>query len=204
MGYRDPQKALRALYKIANTQGGYFTAKQANTAGYERRHVDYHVKAGNFERIINGLFRIPTIPVGEHDDLIRISLWSRGRDDAPQGVFSHITALTLYDLSEIIPHRIHLTVPPSFRKDPPKECVLHRDRLASSEIRDRGEFRVTTPLRTIIDLAKSSNASREQLQKATDEALDRGLIRQSQLKNEIDKNSELSWLLSKQKIHLNR
>ena len=111
MPYRDNQQALRALYAVATTQGGYFTAKQAGGAGYGIRHLDYHAKTGNFERISHGLYRLPTIPLSEHDDLIRLSLWSRDRSDRPQAVASHITALELHHLSDVLPTKIHLTVP---------------------------------------------------------------------------------------------
>ena len=84
MAYRSTQAARRELSDLAQTQGGYFTAKQATKAGYGRRHLDYHVKVGNFERVDRGLYRLPTVPPSVHDDLIRLSLWSRGRDDQPQ------------------------------------------------------------------------------------------------------------------------
>jgi hypothetical protein len=60
-----------------------------------------------------------SLAVPEHDDLIRLSLWSRDRSDRPQAVASHITALELHHLSDVLPTRIHLTVPRSFRKAAP-------------------------------------------------------------------------------------
>ena len=80
MPYRDTQTARRALYRTAARQGGYFTAKQAQAAGYPKQHVAYHAMVGNFERVERGLFRLPSVPPSEHDDLIRLSLWSRGRE----------------------------------------------------------------------------------------------------------------------------
>jgi predicted transcriptional regulator of viral defense system len=177
--YRDPKKALRSLYSLASGQGGYFTAKQAAKVGYGKQHVDYHVKAANFERVERGLYRLPTVPASEHDDLIRWSFWSRGRDDEPQAVVSHETALGLYDLGELLPSKLHFTVPPSFRKRAPKGCALHKGRLAPHEVEDRGGFRVTTPLRTLLDAAETVNS--EQLGKAVREALDRGLVSRSKL-----------------------
>ena len=100
MTYRSQKYALRSLTALALTQGGYFTAKQAEQAGYRNPHLVYHLKAGNFERAGHGLYRIPTLPLSAHDDLVRLSLWSRGRDDQPQAVVSHQTALGLYDLGD--------------------------------------------------------------------------------------------------------
>jgi len=60
IAYRSNQQARRELFDIAATQCGYFTAKQAAAAGYGKRHIDYHVKSDNCERVERGLFRLPT------------------------------------------------------------------------------------------------------------------------------------------------
>ena len=38
MPYSDTQAALRALHRTAASQGGDFTAKQAQAAGYFKQH----------------------------------------------------------------------------------------------------------------------------------------------------------------------
>lgn len=174
------RESARTLTSLAQSQGGYFTAKQALENGYEYPQIVYHVSVGNFERVGYGLYRIPTIPPGENDDLIRLTLWSRNQKDEPQAVVSHESALVLHGLTELLPNRIHLTVPQSFRKPTPKECILHKAKLKPEEIEEREGFRVTKPLRTIVDAA-NGEVSLEQLGKAIAEALKRGLIRRSSL-----------------------
>lgn len=182
MAYRDTQQALRTLTAVAATQGGYFTARQAEQAGYVYPHLTYHVNRGNFERIERGLYRIPTIPLSEHDDLIRLTLWSRGRDDAPQAVVSHESALSLHELSDMLPGKVHLTVPRSFRRAAPTECTLHKADLAEHESTAWGAFRVTTPLRTLTDVASEHAVPTEQLERAVRDALERGLVVLSRLR----------------------
>lgn len=194
MAYRDTHESIRVLYALAATQGGYFTAKQAAQAGYHYSHLIYHLQAGNFERAGHGLYRLSTVPPSEHDDFIRLSLWSRNREDVPQAVVSHESALLLHQLSDVLPHRIHLTVPPSFRKHSPKGCILHKAKLTSREIEAREGFSVTTPLRTLIDAALSTSVSDEQLAKAVDDAMRRGLVRAAVLKKEIARVSGVSRL----------
>src|SRR3954452_12470094 len=134
---RSTREAHRALFALASSQGGYFTAKQAKEAGYGYKHLDYHETAGNFERVEHGLYRLPTVPPTEHDDLIRLSLWSRNQKDEPQAVVSHESALVLHELTELLPNRIHLTVPPKFRKPTPRGCILYKSSLAAEDVEER-------------------------------------------------------------------
>lgn len=192
MAYRDQKPALRALTAIAASQGGYFTARQAEEVGYGYPHLCYHLSAGNFERTDRGLYRIPTIPLSEHDDLLRLWFWSRGRDDQPQAVVSHQTALALHDLAEFIPTRMHLTVPPSFRRRDPKGCTLHKGTLEEGDTQEMSSLRVTTPLRTLHDLADDPSMPTEQFERAVEEAASRGLIRRSQTKALLEAREALS------------
>src|SRR5207249_202327 len=102
------RETARVLFSKAMEQSGYFTAKQAIEAGYNYSHLDYHLASGNFERVEHGLYRLTRLPPGEHDDLVRLNLWSRDRQDEPQAVVSHESALVLHGLSELLPGEIHL------------------------------------------------------------------------------------------------
>ncbi len=195
MVYRDTQESLRALHGIATGQGGYFTAKQAAGAGYDYPHLNYHLKAGNFERADHGLYRIVTIPLAEQDQLIRLSLWSRDRQDHPQAVASHETALALHGLSDVLPRRVHLTVPRSFRKAVPAGCVLHRAATPETDVEQRDGYNITTPLRTLIDVATGDTVTGEQLARAIDDALQRGLVRRAKLESAAKAFPEASRLL---------
>jgi predicted transcriptional regulator of viral defense system len=187
---RSSRTSFRKLSALAQEQGGYFIAKQAKEIGYDYPHLEYHLAAGNFERIGHGLYRLPIISPSEHDDLIRLALWSRDRNDVPQAVVSHESALVLHNLTELLPNRTHLTVPPKFRKLVPKGCVLHKDILTAKEIEERAGFRVTTPLRTLLDAA-SGGVSQEQLDKAVKEALARGLVRRNKLAQALRENPRI-------------
>jgi len=173
---RDPQENARALYQIAAAQGGYFTAAQAWQAGYTYSQQHFHVARGNWFKIDRGLFRLRDFPAGEREDLIRWSLWSRNQKGVPQAVVSHDTALTVHELSDVMPARVHLTVPPRFRKRVPPGCVLHKANPSPDDVEPRTGYQVTTPLRTLIDVADSA-LSQEHLNKAVRDALDRGLVR---------------------------
>ena len=112
---RNP--ARRNLFEIAEAQSGFFTTKQAKAAGFAEKTHPYHVKAGNWTREYRGIYRLVDFPSVERPDLVLWYLWSRGRDDVPRGVYSHETALSLYELSDANPSKLHMTVPMSFRRN---------------------------------------------------------------------------------------
>jgi predicted transcriptional regulator of viral defense system len=173
---RDPRDNARQLYQIAAAQGGYFTSAQARQAGYAYSQQHFHVSRGNWLKVDRGLFRLRDFPPGEREDLIRWSLRSRNRMGVPQAVVSHDTALTVHALSDVMPDRVHLTVPGGFRKKVLPGCVLHKADLASGDVESRTGYQVTTPLRTLLDVA-GGPLSQEHLNKAVRDALERGLVR---------------------------
>lgn len=166
--------------EIAAVQGGYFTARQALKAAYGYRLQHFHCKCGNWKREGHGLFRLSHYPMPERPDLIRLSLWSRDQRGEIQAVVSHETALSLHELSDVMPAKIHLTVPHGFRKAVPPNCVLHSRELHAHDWTSRGGYRVTTPLQTLLDAAES-DLSQEHLDDAVAQALSRGLVREKHL-----------------------
>jgi hypothetical protein len=105
-------------------------------------------------------------------------LWSRNRLGEPQGVFSHATALTLHDLSDVMPAKLDMTVPPGFRRmaATPDVLRLHHARLSERDVQTIDGVRATTPLRTLIDVIAEGVIAPELQVQAVDQALRRGLI----------------------------
>ena len=171
----DRRDLRRRLFSLAAQQGGYFTAAQAKSLGYSYQAQAHHVAAGNWHRIDRGLFRLAEWIPEIHDDLIRWTLWSKG-----EGVVSHDTALGVQGVGEFESPRVHLTVPPGFRKRD-EAVVLHRADLADSDIVDFGGFRVTNVVRSLIDVA-TGGADEDQLVRAIDEAAAAGLLTIRQLR----------------------
>ena len=73
-------------------------------------------------------------------------------------------------------------------------CVLHKASLATAEVEERTGFRVTTPLRTLVDVATGA-ISHEQLEKAVAEALTRGLVRRTKLLTAARKDPRLHRIM---------
>ena len=173
-----------ALYKLAERQQGLFTARQAVEAGFDHRNHSYHVASGNWEREYRGIYRLTSFPYSPSSQLVMWYLWSCNKAGEAQGVYSHETALELYELSDLAPAKIHMTVPPNFRRElaTPKLIVLHKQALKPDDWRYVEGYRVTTPTRTLYDVIHSPRVSREFVCQAIDEGLRRGLYPQDKLK----------------------
>lgn len=167
MSRRD---ARRALSSLAARQVGYFTAAQAKEIGYSYQAQAYHVNVGNWIRVDRALFRFPGWPGGPHDSLVRWSLWGQG-----QAVVSHDTALTVHDLGNANPARIHLTVPTAFGGRGDDHLVLRRSDIPATDVEDREGFRVTTAIRTLFDVA-SEGPTQSDFDDAVADGLTGGLV----------------------------
>lgn len=177
MKWRNPAEARDKLYLFANDQAGYFTAGQALQAGYSRPLHTYHCRRRDWLRIDRAIYRLRNFPHGHFEDLVRWILWSGG-----QAVVSHETAAVVYDLGDVMPARIHLTLPPGFRKKVTGGIIVHRARLADQEVVLREGVRVTAPLRTILDLAADALES-DWLAGVTRDALAHGLVSRQELES---------------------
>ena len=180
---RGRREAGKRLYEIAEDQQGFFTTKQAKAAGFAENTHPYHVQAGNWIREHRGIYRLTRFPRGDRPDLMLWALWSRNREEVAQGVYSHQTALSLHDLSDVMPAKLHMTVPRRFRRnsETPRVLVLHLADLPQSDIGAAYGVRVTKPMRTILDLLTGGEVSPATLRQAVREGLRRGLIRRSEI-----------------------
>jgi predicted transcriptional regulator of viral defense system len=180
---KERKETAKQLYEIAEGQQGFFTTKQAKAAGFAENTHPYHVQAGNWIREHRGIYRLASFPRGERPDLMLWSLWSRNRKEAAQGVYSHQTALSIYDLSDVMPAKLHMTVPKNFRRNSeiPGVVVLHFADLPQVDIGAVHGVRVTKPMRTILDLLKGGEIPPVTLRQALREGLRHGLIRRSEI-----------------------
>ena len=177
--------ASRRLFEYALDQQGFFTTKQAKDAGFAENTHPYHVQAGNWLREHRGIYRLAQFPPAERPDLILWAHWSRNRREEVQGVYSHQTALSLHELSDVNPAKIHMTVPVGFRKNSaiPPLLVLHYADLADSDIESAAGYRYTRPLRTILDAIASGELERSMITQAVRQAFERGLITRNQIRS---------------------
>ena len=143
----------------------------------------YHVRAENWEGVRRGIYRMAPLPPPEDGEMMVWLLWTRGRDEKPVGAMSHQTALSLFELGDFNPAKVHITVPPTFRRNSrlPKTVVLHRAGLAPGQITQMRGLRVCRPVRAVCDVAASDPNAIDDLRPAAMEARQRGLITEREL-----------------------
>lgn len=98
---------------------------------------------GQIERRGTGLYRFPLTPASRLDTYMEATLWPRG----VRGVLSHETALELYELSEVHPAKIHVTLPRLYRvrREVPPAFLLHHEDLEPHQVTLHEGIGVVTP-----------------------------------------------------------
>lgn len=179
------REASRRLFEFAELQQGFFTTKQAKAAGFAENTHSYHVRVGNWIREHRGIYRLTLFPTTDRPDLVLWALWSRNRNEEVEGVYSHQTAIRLYDLSDLNPAKLHMTVPTDFRRnsDIPGILVLHYADVPECDVQTSQGFKFTRPLRTMLDLIEAGAVEQRFIRQGLREAVDRGLITRQQIRN---------------------
>lgn len=182
------------LYQIAEQQGGYFSAAQARQAGFSRSLLAYHLGTGRFERIKPRIYRFVQFPASKHEDLY--VAWLQA---GPQAVISHDSALALYDLSDLLPSQVHVTVPSTTSRRR-TGLRFHTKRLDPKDVNRYEGLPVTTVLRTLVDVATGGLAN-EQVLQAIHEALSRGLITRDSLQQQAESQGGRIKRLAAEALH---
>ncbi len=179
---RNPIKSRpdhKLLFEVATDQGGYFTAKQAHEAGFSDPLIHYHTQRGRFKPIWprHGLYRLRDFPTSQHEHF-----WAAWVAAGPDAVLSHESALRLHGLSDITPRFVHVWIPfdrrPRLPRSIPHGVKYHVTRkwLKPEEITLVDGLRVTTPLRTLLDVA-AGGTTPDQVAMAIKRALEREWIK---------------------------
>jgi predicted transcriptional regulator of viral defense system len=171
------------LFDIIDHQQGYFTAAQIASCGIPTSSVRRKVVSGEWIREQRGMYRLARYPLTDRPELVVWSLWSQNRKGAPQGVWSHETALDIHDLGDLMPAKMHMTVPRGFRRrcTIPPVLQLHYENLAPEHVEQHQGFCVTTVLKTLIDLYASDSYSVDFIAEAIEQALREGSVSRRQI-----------------------
>jgi predicted transcriptional regulator of viral defense system len=148
-----PGAAFNQLADLAADQYGFVSQHDARELGIQPMTLIRMSEHGTLERRGHGLYRLRYFPVSPLDSYMEATLWPRGT----RGVLSHETALQLYELSDVNPSKIHLTVPREhrIRREIPALYRIHHETLADEDV----TFHEGMPIVTSAHAIRQSHAA---------------------------------------------
>lgn len=174
-----PGRNYNRLAMIAADQQGLVATADAREAGIDPHRLVDMERRGTIERVARGLYRFPLLgPNPELGQLAEATLWADRR-----GTLSHDTALDLFELCDINPAQIHITIPTAYRlqKPVPKLYRIHRGDLEKGERTFYEGIPIVTPYRAIAE-GIETGVRADLLRQAIDTARRRGQVRGPQLR----------------------
>lgn len=136
-----------ALETLAVRQCGFVTAMQASDLGFDGHRMDRMTESGTWTCDCRGLFRLDRVRRTPLDEFAKWSMWFDGR-----ATVSHYSAADLYGLGHVHPRFLHFSVAERIGA-PSRRIALHRHPIPDTACEQIGPIRITTPLRTVHDLA---------------------------------------------------
>jgi predicted transcriptional regulator of viral defense system len=174
-----PGRIYIALLELATDQYGYVSTDDARELEVSPRRLKLLAERGSLARVARGLYRFPprVVPITPLDQYMEAALLPGGR-----GVISHETALAVYELSDVNPVKVHVTVPRAYRirrKEVPNVFVFHHADLNGAEITRYEGIPIVTPDRAIRD-AHAGHLGPALTAQAIDDGERQGLLTQAQ------------------------
>jgi len=123
----EPLTIVERLREVALDQHGFVTARQAEAEGINPVELVKLAARGRLERVARGVYRVPQVIGGRWENWALAVFWT----GVPEACLSHETALAAWDISDINPEHIHLTVPRDkrLRRAGGERYVIHRANL---------------------------------------------------------------------------
>ncbi len=143
----EAQLAREVLWGAAELQHGFVTAQQAAELGVTKGALQMLAHRGTLDRVAFGVYRFPMFPVSQYDPYMVAVLWTR----APEACLSHETALDAYEISDVNPNVIHVTVAAGrrLRRSVGETYEIHHQDLAAAQIGWWQEIPTVTPVTAV-------------------------------------------------------
>jgi predicted transcriptional regulator of viral defense system len=180
-----PGAVYTEIYDVAVDQYGYVRTADLRDLGIDIKRLGDLKVRGLATHVAAGLYRLNAVPATRYDQYMEAVLWHRGL-----GVLSHETALDLYDVCDINPAKIDITVPkqPRVTRTPPPLYQLYRQNLDPRAVTRLEGIPIVT-LETAIRQCAQIHVSRHLLDQAIANGHGAGRLRGEQaaaLRAELD------------------
>jgi predicted transcriptional regulator of viral defense system len=155
-------RTLAELADLAESQQGMLTTRQADDRGIPRRDLSRLAGSGGMERVAHGVYRLTGAPRPRLLELRAAWLQLAPGVDLEQripsdGVVSHASAATVFDVGLLEPVRHEFTFPSTRRVRSRRDDVrIHHADLGPEHVMWFSDILVTTPVRLIDDLCAAA------------------------------------------------
>ena len=147
---------LGPLAELAQDQWGLLTRRQAHRAGVAAATMTRLIGDGVLVRVAGGVYRLAGAPLADHLELR--AAWLQLAPDVPgwerspaQGVVSHRSATSLYDVGDL-PADVHEFTLPTRRQTRRPDVRLHVRAVPDAQLIELDGLPVTRPARIASDL----------------------------------------------------
>lgn len=144
---RDRDRRFARLAAVAGRQLGLFTFRQAIEAGFPKGTIGGLVRRGRWVRVLPRVYRRAETPPASEEAIV--AAWLACGEPA---AICGLAAAALWELEAPPPQEPTITVPWARRVQLPGVDVRRTRRWSSTEMVRRGPVRLTSPMRTLLDI----------------------------------------------------
>jgi len=178
MAYLDRQNLSMGVWRLAREQHGVVALFQLLQLGYTMSAVKHRVAAGRLHPMRRGVYAVG------RPELSRKGEWMTAvLSCGPSAVLSHSSAAALWEISPERDRRVHVSISGGTIRCG-RDIVTHRRSSLGSDVTRCSRIPVTTPVRTLLDLALRLRAGA--LEAAINEADKLDLIDPDRLRAELE------------------
>jgi very-short-patch-repair endonuclease len=184
VGGSDPQTRTALAWQRVRAQYGLITHRELLAIGYTRHAIAHRLATGRLHRIRRGVYSVG------RPGLTREGEWMAAvLSCGPEAVLSDHSATALWRMRQGGEGAIHVTTPPGHDHRHAGIVVHRRSTLPVEDICKERGIPVTTPVRTLIDVA--TRVSPAELVAMINEADKLGLVDSGRLRSALDRRKGL-------------
>ena len=157
------------FWELSARQHGVIARRQLLELGLSPAAINHRLASGRLHRVHRGVYAVG------RPQLDRLGLWLASvLACGPKAVLSHGAAAALWEIRPWRAGHVEISVPLHVCRSRPGLIVHRRSSLTEPDLSRRHQIPVTSPLRTLVDLAPRLTV--KQLEAAINEADKRGLV----------------------------
>lgn len=163
MVWTTHHRSSSRAWELAAEQHGVIARRQLLELGFSVRAIEHRLARGRLHRVERGVYSVG------RPELSRLGRWAAAvLGCGPHAVLSHRSAAALWGIADERPDSIEVSMLVSSVRRRPGILLYVRPKLRSSDLTTSHGIAVTSPVRTLIDIARSLDRSR--LERAVNDA----------------------------------